>query len=82
MGGGFILQEEDDTFLMCRISANVLIEPAYGKTDQVFILDKRELKLADTGLCNGRILNGDERNYQVLGSSLTIQRLKFYHRNR
>lgn len=80
LGGGFIVQEEADTFLLCGVSANVVIEPKYAAQDQVFLLDKREIKLTENGLSEGRILNGDERNYLVLGSELTIQRVKFYHR--
>lgn len=80
LGGGFILQEDADTFLLCGVSANVMIEPKYAALDQVFLLDKREIKLTEDGLVDGRILNGDERNFLVLGSELTIQRVKFYHR--
>lgn len=82
VGGGFILQEDADTFLLCGVSANVMIEPKYAARDQVFILDKREMKLTDGGLKEGRVLNGDERNFLVLGSELTIQRVKYYHRER
>lgn len=82
LGGGFILQENEDTFLLCGVSANIIIEPEYGSKDQVFFLDKREIKLTETGLTDGRIFNGDERNYLVLGSELTIQRVRFYHREK
>ena len=82
LGGGFILQENDDTFLVCGVSANIIIEPEYAEQDQVFFLDKREIKLTDSGMVDGRILNGDERNYLVLGSELTVQRVKFYHRKK
>ena len=80
IGGGFILQENDDTFLIAGVSANIEIFPKYGKTHQTFILEKREMILTDGRLQAGRNLNGDERNFFVLGSRLTIQRVKLYNR--
>jgi len=80
MGGGFILRLGQDHFLLCGCSCKVSIKPRYASQEQVFVLDKRELNLTDSGFVPGRILNGDERNNLALGSTPTVQELKFYRR--
>ena len=80
VGGGFVIRQDKDTFLICGISCNVKVEPRYGSQEQVFVLDKRELKLTETGLEPGRIFNGDERNFTVIGAWPTVQTLTFYRR--
>lgn len=79
-GGGFILRLNPDSFLICGVCALVEFLPAYASQGQVFILDKREIKVHDKTLVPGRILNGDERNYTAIGSWPTLQKLTFYHR--
>ena len=81
LGGGFIIRTGEDEFLVCAICCNVIIQPEYGSREQIFALDKRELKPGADGLKNGRILNGDERNYFAFGSKPGVQTIRFYSRN-
>lgn len=80
VGGGFVIRESEDTFLICGICCNIKVEPKYASQEQIFVLDKREMKLTDTGFVPGRILNGDERNFLAIGAWPTVQVLKFYRR--
>lgn len=80
-GGGFIIRRDTDTFLVCGYSARISVEPGYARQGRdIFLLDKREFRLGEGGLEQGRILNGDERNYMILGPTLTIQEVTFYCR--
>lgn len=79
-GGGFILRRGRDRFLICGIACNLQVNPRYASQEQVFILDKRELYCTEDGLKQGRILNGDERNFLAIGCRPGIQELTFYRR--
>lgn len=80
IGGGFIIQKASDQFLICGLSCNVKVSPRYGCQEQVFVLNKQEWILDKNELKAGRILNGDERNYLILGSEPSVQELTFYRR--
>lgn len=80
MGGGFILRRTKEEFLICGFSCNIEIQSVFGHEEPVFILEKREWYCTENGLEKGRILNGDERNYMILSSSLGIQSVSVYSR--
>lgn len=80
IGGGFILRKDPDNFLICGISCNVTVNPKYASREQVFMLSKKELLREGDKLVSGRILNGDERNYTVIGGWPTVLELSFYRR--
>lgn len=79
-GAGFVLRTGKDTFLICGVAANVKVTPSYGHQGQIFVLKKQEWVLDGEELVAGRILNGDERNFLILGSEPTVQELTFYRR--
>lgn len=80
IGGGFVIRTDEDEFLVCAISCNIMIQPEYGSREQVFVLSKQEMKVTEEGLTSGRILNGDERNYFAFGSKPGIQKISYYRR--
>lgn len=83
MGGGFILREGADRFLICGLNCAVQVRPRYASRDeQVFILEKREMHCRPEGLTPGRMLNGDERNFLRLGEKPAVQVLQYYRRTR
>lgn len=80
-GGGFIIRRDDNTFLVCGYSATISVEPNFADpSTEIFILSKKEYRLGENGLEIGRILNGDERNYMILGPTLSVQEVSFYCR--
>ena len=80
IGGGFVLQEDEDTFLFCGISCNLSVKAKNQAS--VFVEEKREILFEDGELKEGRCLNGDERNYLVIGSRPRAIRLTWYRRDR
>ena len=73
--GGFLMQNEDGSFLL--VGTNISLAPGEAKGGQgtIFMQDKHELLLENGKLVEGRILNGDERN--VLGIGMTPQAVWF-----
>lgn len=80
VGGGFVLRRGRDQFLLCGIACNLQVNPRYASQEQVFVLDKREWYCTENGLKQGRILNGDERNFVAIGCRPSLQELTFYRR--
>lgn len=80
-GGGFVLRLAEDRFLLCGLAFNVEFEAA-EPGEQAFIRCKRELRFEGGATVPGRILNGDERNYTVIGSRPTALELTLYRRER
>lgn len=80
VGGGFIIRKDADTFLICGIACNVKVSPKYASREHVFMLNKKELFCKEGKLVQGRILNGDERNYTVIGSRPGVLEVTFYRR--
>ena len=79
-GGGLILQESDDTFLICAVSCNIRFQGRFGGQERLYILEKRELYPEGNELREGRILNGDEKNVMAFGPVPALQRIRFYRR--
>ena len=79
-GGGLILQESDDTFLICAVSCNIRFQGRFGGQERLYILEKRELYPEGNELREGRILNGDENNVMAFGPVPALQRIRFYRR--
>lgn len=80
VGGGFIIQKSSNRFLLCGISCNLEILPKYASRKEIFILNKREYKYVDGKMIQGRIMNGDERNYTAIGGSPGIFEITMYQR--
>lgn len=80
VGGGFVIRETENKFLICGISCNLEIQPRYASQEEIFILNKREYKWKNNQLVPGRIMNGDERNYTAIGKNIGIFELTMYRK--
>lgn len=75
LGGGFLLQQEENTFLLVGVNCHLTFEAPVGEREVVFVADKRELLLEDGALKEGRILNGDQRTVTGIGLTPAVLRV-------
>ena len=81
IGGGFLLRYGDDRFLFCGIACNLGIR-AKNPARTAFTVSKKEFYVKDGALTEGRNLNGDERNFLVIGSKPMVLEINLYTRTK
>ena len=75
-GAGLIIERGPGEFLLFGTNFKVQFAPAKGSRETLFVVDKRELRLDDGVLNEGRALNGDERNVTGIGLTPAVITLK------
>ena len=73
-GGGLVLELEPNEFLVLAINCTLRFRRRDGGL--LDTLEKEEGRFVDGGWVRGRILNGDERYHNVVGSQVTLLRFR------
>ncbi len=74
VGGGLVLEREPNEFVVLAINCDLRFRRSDGGL--LDTLEKEEGRFADGRWVRGRILNGDERYHNVIGSQVTLLRFR------
>lgn len=76
ISAGLIIENGENDFLFFGVNATLRFSDAHGGRDIIFIQDKRELRVENGKLTEGRSLNGDERNNTAIGKTPAVIRFR------